>query len=64
MHRPSIWLLAAAMTLPAAYAQTATATLSGVVTDPTGAAAVNAEVTVTETATGGARALVVDSAGQ
>jgi len=46
-----------------AYAQVSGATLSGTVTDPSGAAIVGAQVSVANRATGVNRSVVADSAG-
>jgi hypothetical protein len=50
------------VSVSASFAQS-TATLSGVVTDPSGAVVPGAQVTVHSLATGAERALVTDSAG-
>ncbi|MGC1873091.1 MAG: carboxypeptidase-like regulatory domain-containing protein [Acidobacteriaceae bacterium] len=64
----SIWLLsfvivAGPFSLPFARAQVVGATISGTVHDPSGAAVVGAQVTVTNQETGAVRNLVSDSAG-
>ena len=46
-----------------AHAQVAGATLSGVITDPSGAVIAGAKVSITNTATGITREVVADSAG-
>ena len=58
----AVLLAAPALYAPSVYAQTS-ATVSGLVTDPTGAAVPNAAITVTGIATGIVRNTVSDSAG-
>src|SRR6266446_5835724 len=56
-------ILALTMAASPAYAQVSGATLSGTVTDPSGAAIAGAKVTITNTATGISRDATADSAG-
>src|SRR5713226_6367100 len=56
-------ILAVTMAASPAYAQVSGATLSGTITDPSGAAIAGAKVSVTNKATGVTRAIESDSAG-
>src|SRR5437899_1825640 len=65
-HRPGVFLAILAIGIfsaSQASAQVAGATLSGTVTDPSGAAIVGARVAITNTATNVAREATTDSAG-
>jgi hypothetical protein len=59
----SVILVITMLLASTARAQVAGATLSGAVTDPSGAAIVGAQISVTNRATGVNRAVVTDSAG-
>src|SRR6266699_3628011 len=58
-----ILFAAAVLSASYAYAQVSGATVSGTITDPSGAAIAGAKVTITNTATGVARDVTADAAG-
>jgi len=67
LHKVAVWvsviLAVTAFSVGPIWAQVAGANLSGTVTDPSGAAIVGAQISVTNRATGVNRAVVTDSAG-
>src|SRR6516165_6903015 len=67
LHRVAVWvsviLVVTMLSAGPARAQVAGATLSGTVSDPSGAAIVGAQVSVTNRATGVNRIVVTDAAG-